>query len=443
VTRAKKIALGVVVGLPLVCCLGGYLTIQGMVRRAMNSMPADLAELRRQGFPTEPADLDPATPIPLNQNAAPLYLQATKLLAEGKPADRLADQVGKGMSAKATAKQRQEAEAAFAKLGDVVALAERAADRPVCHFSRDWRQGAHLIFPEYASIKGLAKLLAYKAERQSEAGDWRGALVSIRRSQKISQHVGNDPTLIGLLVQIACESISMSSFRHVIDRHDGSAAFLAEARKVHAGFGPLADFRRAMGGEFVMVRATIQGLSSVRDVQFLQSGEGGDSGMKGSPLDKMLVPMKGAFEAKYIHEYRQLVPDLPRDPEKWQQAQEATERSEKRVSGDQSLFGVMNQIFFPVFSQASQSAGRMQAERRLTEVSLRLLQARLNGPLPRALPADPKVSEDPFGTGLLRYVRNGRGFTVYSVGPDGTDDGGKVRSSSSSSPAYDLVATFK
>jgi hypothetical protein len=443
VTRAKKIALGLVVGLPLVCCLGGYLTIQGMVRRAMNSMPADLAELRRQGFPTEPADLDPKTPIPADRNAAPLYRQAMRLLANGQPSDRLYEAVSAGMSTRATAQRRKAAAEAFPKLADVVALAERAADRPTCHFDRDWRLGAKLIFPEYAPMKALTKLLVYKAERQSQSGDWQGALVSIRRAQRISQHAGDDPTLIGLLVQIACEAIATNAFRHVIDRHDGNAAFLAEARKVHAGFGPLADFRRAMGGEFVMVRSTIQGLSSIRDVRGLQTGAEEASATPRSPLDTLLVPLKGAFEAKYVHEYRLLVPDLPRAPENWRQAQTAMDRSEKRVSGDQSLFGVMNQIFFPVFSQATQATGRMEAERRLTEVSLRLLQARLNGPLPRALPADPKVSEDPFGTGLLRYVRNGRGFTVYSVGPDGTDDGGKVRSSSSSSPAYDLVATFK
>ncbi len=36
-----------------------------------------------------------------------------------------------------------------------------------------------------------------------------------------------------------------------------------------------------------------------------------------------------------------------------------------------------------------------------------------------------KPPEDPFGRGLLRYRRSESGFLLYSVGPDGDDDGGK------------------
>jgi hypothetical protein len=42
------------------------------------------------------------------------------------------------------------------------------------------------------------------------------------------------------------------------------------------------------------------------------------------------------------------------------------------------------------------------------------------------------VPEDPFTGQPLRYEKLGRGFVVYSVGPDGRDDGGWEE------PPYDL-----
>ncbi len=38
----------------------------------------------------------------------------------------------------------------------------------------------------------------------------------------------------------------------------------------------------------------------------------------------------------------------------------------------------------------------------------------------------PEVPEDPFGDGLLRYERGGGRVVLYSIGPDGTDDGGQT-----------------
>ena len=35
------------------------------------------------------------------------------------------------------------------------------------------------------------------------------------------------------------------------------------------------------------------------------------------------------------------------------------------------------------------------------------------------------LPEDPFGTGPIRYKREPKGYVLYSVGPNGKDDGGR------------------
>ena len=435
VNRPQKIAVGITFGLPLVCCLGVFVTIGSAVSRASGTLEGDIAALKKEGFPTEPSDLKNRHPdIDSAQDAAPIYRQIAKLTTNKKE-ERLLNLVGKGLGRKATAADRAEAEKALAQLGPVIQLIEQAADRKGCNFKRDWSQGFSLLFPEYAQMRYYTRTLAFKAERQSERGDWQGALVSIRRAQQIGRHASEDPVLIASLVNIACEAISVASFRKIIDRHDDNAAFLQASRKLHAGFGVLPDFRFTLGGEFVMGRQALRGIKSWKELR-MDQGEAREG-----TFDRLTIgPLRGAFEAKFVEEYRILAPMLPRDPNNWADANAAMKALDKRVQANDSPLNLVNKIILPTFAQAAQAVGKMQAERRVTETSLRLLQARLTGPLPRTLPTDPNVSIDPFTNAPLKYVRKGRGFTVYSVGQDGVDDGGAARSTTTKN--FDLAATF-
>lgn len=436
--RPQKIALGIILGVPVVCCLGGILTIRNKLADASGTLDGDLMALRAHGFPIAPEDLKPTKPIPAVRNAAPLFIRAAKTLNEGSAQTVAMKKVTAGMSTKATAAAKVEAEQSYSKLGELVTLAEQAADRPDCQFVRDWNQGFSMEFPEFRAMKDLCRLLAYKAERQNRAGDATGALRSIERAQRIGQHAEAEGFMIGALVAVACETIVNNSFCRIIDTHGRDAKFLAAARKVQAGFGPLPSMRRVMATELVFGRIGIQKLSSMRDITAMLGGQ-----TDASTLDKFpLTALRGAFEARLVHEYRLLEPDLPKDPEQWEGAKKALAAMEKRVDAEESPLGMLNRIILPVSSQSAEAIGKLQAQRRITEASLRILQARVNGPLPKKLPSETGLFADPFGAGPLHYKPTaGGGFMIYSNGPDRQDDGGKVRSSSSKS--FDIVAKFR
>jgi hypothetical protein len=79
-------------------------------------------------------------------------------------------------------------------------------------------------------------------------------------------------------------------------------------------------------------------------------------------------------------------------------------------------------------------------------VSTRLLLERARtGALPDRLPDWGDVCIDPFSRKPLRYVRHPRGFTLYSVGRDRTDDGGVRRDEVKSGQGqhYDMVVEFE
>lgn len=73
-TIGKKIALGFVIGIPLCCCGGGWMLMQALFGKAASERDFELAEARKAGIPTEPADLEAMIKVPDSQNAAPFYV---------------------------------------------------------------------------------------------------------------------------------------------------------------------------------------------------------------------------------------------------------------------------------------------------------------------------------------------------------------------------------
>src|SRR5262249_27742509 len=96
------------------------------------------------------------------------------------------------------------------------------------------------------------------------------------------------------------------------------------------------------------------------------------------------------------------------------------------------------------WSELAQSFHRTRAELRCAAAALaaeryRLAEKRwpdsLDVLVPRYLAA---VPADPFDGRPLRCRRLPDGFVVYSIGPDGTDDGGKVDRKRSKAPGLDV-----
>src|ERR1022692_150868 len=69
---------------------------------------------------------------------------------------------------------------------------ERAAAMPDCQFQRNWRAGAAVLFPEYAQMKSVFKLVCFRATLMSRQGRPTEGLDLIRRFAPIARHAGSD-----------------------------------------------------------------------------------------------------------------------------------------------------------------------------------------------------------------------------------------------------------
>ena len=131
--------------------------------------------------------------------------------------------------------------------------------------------------------------------------------------------------------------------------------------------------------------------------------------------------MRDAFEARAIAYWRKVYAALPSDP-----LDRRGLNAVARIPYPKEPSGAVVAMATPSLDSIGDLASRMEVERRLTRAALDL-EAGRNAPLPR----------DPFGSGPLRVRRGPKGWTLWSVGPDGIDQGGKVRKGDGA--AYDLV----
>jgi hypothetical protein len=203
-------------------------------------------------------------------------------------------------------------------------------------------------------------------------------------------------------------------------------------------FGPLPRFKYSLRGELVCSRTVIYHLRNMSEL----SGGGASDGT--DVLGKLLESsgaLRVAFDCKLVEAYNKLIASLPDDPNDWKGTKEASIRHNEWLQKDTSAFNLMNQMLFPVFSQAAMSIGRAEANRNLTKASLLLLRQRLaTGTFPAQLPSD-KIFTDPLlDDKPLKYKRYPDGFLLYSVDQDGVDNGGVISTGSSE---RDLVADMR
>lgn len=425
-TTGKKIALGVGCGLPLLCCVGGGLVLQATVGRVAGGLDAQIAAAKKEGIPLTPEDLNAIVKVPDDQNAAPFYSQAIAMLKDRPKVGKVVSAVSSAAMGSPKPEDAALAESSLPTLDPLYALLEKATQKPRCDWNRDWSKGSNILFPEFSTMRNFSRITTYRAEQRSANGDWQGALHDIAMSAKISQHAGDDPILIGMLVQSGDEAITVHSFNRIILEHKDDARFLTQARKVFDGLGPLPNFRRSLLGEVVMGRATIRSLNRISD---LTGNPSDDQSNQSNRMQEMVMSnplVRNAFDAKFIEAYRTLLRAVPDGGENWSIAAKATSDVSKKIEADHSFTNTINRIMLPVFGQAATAIGRNQANRRLTDVTLRLLAEHAKtGKYPAVLPDFGELGIDPFSGAPLHYRAEDKGFRLYSVGVDGKDDGGK------------------
>ena len=274
-------------------------------------------------------------------------------------------------------------------------------------------------FTYFAGFRSLARLLMLESQVKATHKDWNGAVNSKMDALQLGVETAHGSPIIGSLVGIACQAIGRRDVWKDFDHLNAAQAKTATQRlqKILALQTPWAE---------TLQEEKWMGQASLRDVLNGKAVEGMSSSFmmkvagifyrKGRIMDNYTLYMDQTIvNGKLPYAAHPPLPHMPNDP--------------------------ISQVMFLVFEQAHFKAIETETQNALLLTALALHAYRLEkGHYPHTLQELvptylQKIPNDPFALkGPLQYKLQGKTYLLYSVGPDGKDDGGKMIDDPSAMP---------
>jgi hypothetical protein len=310
-----------------------------------------------------------------------------------------------------------------ADLAPLFALLEAAAEGLPAQFAVDYQQGAAVLLPHLAPLRRCLRILATRAWTRADAGDMSGALSDLRRCLRLTRGLAHEPVVLAQLSRAACDNRTCGLLRTVtagtpVDQLDKALLWGLIAALEEVNDPQHAAFARAIDGERIIFGGWL----------FLSFLAGrGDL----DRLEAVGLPRWVRHYARYPS--RPLLKDDARVYLERMVACSAAVRAGD-ASQLQAVFAQkapmrcpLTRRMMPVLGTAWQAVAIRQVQVQLAEVGLRLaLYAQTNGAYPDSIEVLEGVAVPtlcPFGQPLV-YQRRGDTYRLYSVGPNGDDDGG-------------------
>ncbi len=279
------------------------------------------------------------------------------------------------------------------------------------------------LFSHYAAFRGMARLLVLEGQVREARGDRGEAASSYLDAMYLGKEMPRGGPLIGALVGYACEAIGRRPLWKLADRLSASEARTAAQRmeeQIMTRRVPFADTlqEEKWTSQAGLIELFQQGSSNFAS-EMIAGGE--QAPWRANLLFQARLLLKGKrriirdharfmdqriANARHPYAAHPPEPPLPNDP--------------------------INEMILPVFGQAHIKAVDTETQDALLMVALALrayraergrYPARLEELTPVYLK---KIAADPFALqGTVKYRRTGDKYLLYSVGPDGRDDGGK------------------
>lgn len=395
-----------------------------------NAVQAQAPYLRLEAANLMQANLPPI--VADDENAAPLHLQAGAAIAADK-------EFGVGTSPEETgAVRHDEATALLARHAGTLGVIRRAADRNTCRFPRDWsRPSSDMMLHEVQMMRSEARLLALAARQAAIGGRHADALADIVRIGRLGRHTAAEPLLITYLVGVAIDRVALRELADLLPRLEIDDMALLDSPDVRDLVGQPLDLLPALYGEEAFGLASFAGFADgrltpdeVMDVAWSPAGRLHALVLDIGPIARVFF-LAGdiAGYRRLMHAFQQLVAD--------REASATYAETRRRAAAlEKSLVdhppGVLSRLLLPGLDGAFQARARSEADRRAAAVLVAATKQRLAtgvlpldptafaGPTPFVLPADPFAQ----GSKPLLMRRSDAGLAVYSVGPDGADEGG-------------------
>lgn len=308
------------------------------------------------------------------------------------------------VNASLTSADRQAVAAVVAASGPSLATADRLVDLPPG--GRTTSPAVVLALDlSFANLRSVSELTRLAALHHADAGRSAEAMRAVRGGLGVPRAVGGEPTLINRLVENATAVVAARSAARVLNLGEHPAG-LAELQTDFERVAAAVDVAAAVRGERAFIHARLREIAAGDSVAHLLRGQAADH----AEVLRQMTATAAAF-------------DLPPGARPAALAAIPKPRPNRPLGASSIMTAV---------DKAVESCLRTQAELSATAAGIACERSRQRaGIWPATLADIPKdtlaaVPVDPFTGRPLLYKRLADGIVVYSVGPDGTDDGGDV-----------------
>jgi hypothetical protein len=387
-----------------------------------------IEKLRTKGYPVTLEELDRWYDIPDGvDNAADVYLDAFSSYVEWDSEARKALPIIGRAPLPARTKPLDDPNLQLVKkfLSDnekTLTLLHEAASIKHCRYPIEFSKESEPA-PWLKNLRNCTRLLYLNVLIQCENNNSEKAIESILTNLSLAKS-SNVPLLIHQLVRIAVKATAYNSIERLVNRIQLTEEQLIRLSEGIKTPGNDEGYKRALIGENCTGLFTFRG--HVREVSERFGSQGGLSIFLAF---WRLTGLNDRDAIKYIDIMQELMDamELP-----------ANERLLVFNSIQNDVFnkkrgGVLARMIMPAFGRIMQIDSRHLADLRATQTALAIERYRMaEGHLPESLdnlvPAFLEaVPIDPFDGQSLKYRTLEKGFVVYSIGDDLTDEGGAER----------------
>ena len=411
---------------------GTLLILDNAVAAEARAMRVEAAEMMQAALPPAPVDAE---------NAAILHAQAAAAIAAAtdlSAADGLFNAPAIDASSPAVG-------ALLARHAGLLDTIRRAADMPACRFPRDWtRPSFDMLLAEVQSCRNEGRLLALAARHEAATGKPAAALTDAVRLGRIGRQVGSEPILISHLVGIAIDATALSVVADILPTLTPADAPLLDDPALRDLVASTPSLVRAINGEEAFGLSIFANFADGRQGIDDMGRLAGDPNVailpQEEPFSLLIDPLSAVWRAfilpadiagyrRRFEAYRQLVTGGVDQSRTWPQTQKQIDGIEAEIRAGPD--GFVSRLIAPATDAVLRSQCMAVARHRAAEVLLAATRERLaSGTHPASIDALvparlPSVPRDPFTTDAPLHLKaTPEELLIWSVGPDGEDDGG-------------------
>jgi len=329
----------------------------------------------------------------------------------------------------------------LAEFPEAVLEARRLADMPRGRYQIIYKHPAiGTLLPDVQGTRGVAALLRYDAWRLADDGRTDEALRSCRATLNCGRSIGDEPTLISMLVRTAVVAIAHSTTERVLAQGEPDPLELAALQRAMEEEDAFPELITAMRGERGMLHDTMESLEAGDVSPSELAGPGG-----GPDWNERFFGWSARDNLRDEHPL--LLKMLTQEIENAKLPPHEQKAAEQAIDAEITALpptAVATRMLAPAIGKCCLTHRRKLALVRSLIVALAAERYRRDhGAWPATLDDLAKqyldnVPLDPFDGKPLRYAKRPDGVTIYSVGPDEHDDGGRIVDHGGNQPGTDL-----